>query len=306
MNSIVKNLLHTVAGIEGSPPGAYSLRIDGKSAGLFSSPSISITPKEDGTGIDVRVKPGTKDETMHLPVVIGKSGLKDVVVNDFYIGDNCENIVIIAGCGIHNDGHAASRHDGIHTFHVGKNASVTYKETHYGEGEGGGGRVLNPVTNLILDANSSLEMESVQIKGVDSTNRVTKGTLGDKSSLLVTEKIMTTGNQHARTEFVLDLDGKDSSARVVSRSVAKEQSSQEFISRISGNNACMGHTECDAIIMDEAVVKAIPEITANHLDASLIHEAAIGKIAGEQLMKLLTLGLTQEEAEAQIINGFLK
>lgn len=306
MQSETKELLFKVAGIEGAPKGAYNIRHNGLSIGRASSPNIEIVPKKDGSGIDIHIRAGTRDETVHLPVVIDNTGMTDVVYNDFYIGDDCENVTIIAGCGIHNCGHEESRHDGIHSFHVGKNAKVLYKESHYGSGSGEGGRVLNPVTNVTLDAGSTLEMESVQIEGVDSTNRVTKGTLGDNSTFLVSEKILTSGVQHARTEFVLMLDGKDSSADIISRSVAKGSSTQEFLSQITGNNACAGHSECDAIIMDNAVVRAVPEITANHIDASLIHEAAIGKIAGEQIIKLMTLGLDREEAEAQIVSGFLK
>ncbi|MCC8194856.1 MAG: SufD family Fe-S cluster assembly protein, partial [Deltaproteobacteria bacterium] len=230
----------------------------------------------------------------------------DIVTNDFYIGDGCEDILIVAGCGIHNSGCETSRHDGIHSFHIGKNARVVYKETHYGSGAEEGERVLNPVTNIYLDQGGVFEMESVQIKGVDSTYRVTRGVLDAESQLSVTEKLMTHGSQSAKTEFVLNLEGRGAKAGLVSRSVAKGNSRQEFVSRITGSNACVGHSECDAIIMDNAVVKAVPEITATHVDASLIHEAAIGKIAGEQLTKLMTLGLTEEEAEAQIINGFLK
>lgn len=306
MNDTVKNILGKIAGIHASPEGAFNIRVNGQSIGRSSSSFVSVEPKADGKGLDIRIKAGTKNETVHLPVVIDQSGLTDVVLNDFHIGEGCENVTIIAGCGVHNAGHAQSRHDGIHTFYVGKNASVLYKETHYGSGKGDGGRVLNPVTKVFLDSGGKLEMESVQIEGVDSTNRVTTGVMGEGSTFLVTEKIMTDGTQFARTEFVLSLDGKGSSANIVSRSVAKGNSAQEFISQINGNNECAGHSECDAIIMDNATVKAVPEITANHIDASLIHEAAIGKIAGEQIIKLLTLGLTREEAEAQIINGFLQ
>jgi Fe-S cluster assembly scaffold protein SufB len=306
MNDVVKDLLFKVAGIQGTPPGAFNLRIDGQGVRRADSANVSIIPKPDNKGIEVRVKAGTRGETVHIPVVIERSGLTDVVINEFFIGDNCEDVTIIAGCGIHNSGHGESRHDGIHTFHLGKNAKVKYTESHYGGGDGDGGRVLNPVTEVNLSAGSCLEMQSVQIEGVDSTNRVTRGWLGDDSTFIVTEKIMTSGKQYARTEFSLEMDGKGSSANIVSRSVAKGDSVQEFFSRINGNNECVGHSECDAIIMDKAVVKAVPEITANHIDASLIHEAAIGKIAGEQITKLLTLGLTREEAEARIVNGFLK
>jgi len=303
---IVKKLLRTVADVDEAPAGAFNFRVNGKSIGRADSANVSIIPKADGSGMEVHVKPGTKKETVHIPVAIDGSGITDVVTNEFYIGEGCEDILIVAGCGIHNSGCQTSRHDGIHTFHIGKNAHIVYKEKHYGSGSEEGGRVLNPVTNIYLGPGGSFEMESVQIKGVDSTNRETTAVLEAESQLFVTEKLMTHGSQFAKTAFELDIRGKGAKAQLVSRSVAKENSFQEFVSKITGSNECVGHSECDAIIMNNAVVRAIPEITANHVDASLIHEAAIGKIAGEQLIKLMTLGLTEEEAEAQIINGFLK
>jgi Fe-S cluster assembly scaffold protein SufB len=303
--SVVQNILKTVADLADTPKGAYNIRVDGKSVGRQSTNNIEIRPKENGQGIEIYVKPGTKGEFAHIPVVVDQSGFADLVYNDFYIGDDAD-VQIIAGCGIHNDGMHLSQHDGIHTFYVGKNAKVKYVEKHYGEGNGSGERVLNPVTVVHLEEDSFLEMETVQIEGIDSTERVTKGDLKDGAQLIIKEKLMTSGTQHAITKFEVDLNGVDCSANVMSRSVAKGDSYQEFFSRIDGNNPCAGHSECDAIIMDNACVKAIPEITANHVDASLIHEAAIGKIAGEQITKLMTLGLSQEEAEAEIVRGFLK
>ena len=305
MNPVVKDILFKVADLTDIPAGAYNIRVDGQSIGRQSSENIEITPKEDVSGIDIRIRPGTKKETVYIPVVVKSSGLSDLVYNDFYIGEDCD-VEIIAGCGIHNDGCNEARHDGIHTFYVGKNARVSYVEKHYGDGKGGGSRILNPVTQVFLDEGGYLEMETVQIEGVDSTVRVTRGKLRDNSTLIVRERLLTSGSQTARTEFEVELDGEGSKTNVISRSVAKGSSSQEFISKIDGNNACYGHSECDAIIMDNASVKAIPEISANHVEASLIHEAAIGKIAGEQLTKLMTLGLTRAEAETQIVNGFLK
>ena len=305
MDAVTEKILHTVADLSGVPTGAYNIRVNGKSIGRASSANVAITPKENGAGIDILVRPGTKGETVHIPVVIENSGYAETVYNDFVIGEDCD-IVIIAGCGIHNTGQHLSQHDGVHTFRVGKNSRVKYVEKHYGEGNGSGERVFNPVTEVFVDEAGYLEMETVQIEGVDSTKRQTFGQLADGASLVVNEKLMTSGKQTARTEFTVSLDGKGSSANIVSRSVAKGQSLQEFISKIDGNNECYGHSECDAIIMDEARVRAIPEITANHVDASLIHEAAIGKIAGEQIVKLMTLGLTREAAEAEIVNGFLK
>lgn len=305
MDKIEKNLLEQVADLHEVPAGAYNIRSNGKMAGRNTTANIDIVTKEDKQGIDIIIKPGTKNESVHIPVILSESGYQEMVYNDFYIGENCD-VTIIAGCGIHNCGVDTSKHDGIHTFHVGKNANVRYVEKHYGEGDGNGENIMNPTTVVYCDENAHLEMETTQIKGIDSTNRITKGELKEGASLEVHEKIMTHGKQYARTEFEVDLNGKDCSTNVISRSVARDTSKQEFFSKINGNAACAGHSECDAIIMDQSCVTASPQLTANHVDASLIHEAAIGKIAGEQLIKLMTLGLTEEEAEQQIISGFLK
>lgn len=304
MNATISKILDKVAGIQAPPGGAYNIRVDGASIGRSSTAAIEIRPKTDKNGIEIHVKPFTKGETVYIPVVVQESGLKDVVYNDFFISEGCD-ILIVAGCGIHNDGDDAAQHDGVHTFYIGRDARVKYVEKHYGEGGGSGERIFNPVTEVYLEPGSYMEMETVQIEGVSSTYRLTKGKLRDESSLVVKEKLMTSGSQIARTDFEIDMDGRDCSANIVSRSVAKGESTQAFYSRINGNNACAGHSECDAIIMDSASVKAVPEITANHLDASLIHEAAIGKIAGEQITKLMTLGLSEEQAEQEIVKGFL-
>jgi len=305
MDKIQSQLLEKIAGIKEAPSNAYNIRVNGGSIGSSSTPNIHISFKEDGTGIDLNIKPNTINEQVHIPVIISQSDLVETVYNDFYIGENAV-VTIIAGCGIHNCGNGLSQHDGIHTFYLGKNSKVTYIEKHYGTGDGNGQRVLNPVTNVFLEDGSYMEMDTVQIEGVDSTKRITKAEIKDNAKLVIKEKLMTHGNQYASTEFTVDLNGEKSSTNVISRSVAKDDSEQIFLSKINGNSSCMGHSECDAIIMDHARVRAIPEITANHVDASLIHEAAIGKIAGEQIIKLMTLGLTEEEAEAQIVNGFLK
>ncbi len=305
MDEIQKTLLEQIAGLHEVPQGAYNIRANGVSAARNTTANIDIIAKEDKQGIDIRIKPGTKKESVHIPVLLSQSGLTEMVYNDFYIGDDCD-ITIVAGCGIHNGGDQASRHDGIHSFFVGKNAKVRYVEKHYGSGEGTGERIMNPQTVVELGEDSYMEMETVQIRGVDSTKRSTKAKLADRATLVIKEKLMTHGKQFAETSFEVDLDGEDSGTNVISRAVAKDSSKQVFFSKINGNNKCNGHTECDAIIMDQANISAIPEITANHLEASLIHEAAIGKIAGEQIIKLMTLGLTESEAEAQIVNGFLK
>lgn len=305
MDEIQKNLLEQIAGLHQVPQGAYNIRANGTSIERNTTAHIDIITKTDKSGIDIIIKPGTKKESVHIPVLLSQTGLTEMVYNDFYIGDDCD-ITIVAGCGIHNGGDQKSQHDGIHSFFVGKNSKVRYVEKHYGSGDGTGERIMNPNTVIQLEENSYMEMETVQIKGVDSTKRSTKAKLKENSTLVIKEKIMTHGNQFAETSFEVDLDGEGSGTNVISRSVAKDDSKQVFYAKINGNNRCHGHSECDAIIMDNAKISAIPEITANHLEASLIHEAAIGKIAGEQIMKLMTLGLTEAEAEAQIINGFLK
>jgi len=305
MDKIQKELLSQIAGIHEVPEGAYSLRINGALYGKNSSENIVIEKKEDKPGIDIYIKAGTKNESLHIPVILSQTGLKELVYNDFHIGAGCD-VTIVAGCGIHNAGDEASEHSGIHAFYLDEGAKVKYIEKHYGEGDGAGENIMNPTTVAVLAKDAYMEMETAQIKGVDSTIRKTTAKLAEGATIVVKEKIMTHGKQYAETEFEVDLDGEGSGAHVVSRSVASGESKQKFISRINGNNACSGHTECDAIIMDSASVIAIPEIKANHVEASLIHEAAIGKIAGEQLVKLMTLGLTEKQAEEEIINGFLK
>lgn len=305
LSALEKQLLSTIADIETIPTGAFNIREDGKLKQRNTTANIDIVSKQDKQGIDIIVKPNTKNERVDIPVIITKTGLTDLVYNDFYIGENAD-VLIVAGCGIHNPGCQTAQHDGIHTFHVGKNAKVKYLERHYGEGDGNGENVLNPTTVIEIDEGGYLEMETTQIKGVDSTVRVTNAVLKDKATLVIREKVMTHGKQFAETNFTVDLNGEDSSAHVVSRSVAKDDSHQVFNSLVNGNNKCNGHTECDAIIMNNGTVSAIPRINANCVDASLIHEAAIGKIAGEQLVKLMSLGLTKKQAEEEIVNGFLK
>ena len=305
MDEIQKRLISEIADLHEVPEGAYNIRANSEMAGRNTTANIDIVSKEDVSGIDIRIKPGTKNESVHIPVVLSESGIKETVYNDFYIGEDSD-VVIVAGCGIHNCGNQDSQHDGVHRFFVGKNASIKYIEKHYGEGDGDGKRILNPVTEVYMEEGSSMEMEMVQIKGVDSTVRTTKAELAAGAKLLVRERLMTHGNQFAESIYTTDLNGEGASADVVSRSVAKDSSYQKFDSKIKGNAPCSGHTECDAIIMDNAKILAVPQLEANNLDAALVHEAAIGKIAGDQIVKLMTLGLSEEEAEEQIINGFLK
>ncbi len=305
LDPIQKQLLQQIAGIHEVPEGAYSLRINGQLYGKNSSENIVIEKKTDKPGIDIYIKAGTKNESVHIPVLLSQTGLTELVYNDFHIGEGAD-VTIVAGCGIHNGGSGRSEHDGIHAFYLAPGARVKYIEKHYGEGDGSGKNVMNPTTLAFLEEGAYMEMETAQIKGVDSTDRVTKAVLGKDATLVIHEKLMTHGAQTAKTTFEVDLNGENAGTHVVSRAVAKEQSRQLFISKVHGNNRCSGHTECDAIIMDAAAISAVPEISASHVDAALIHEAAIGKIAGEQLIKLMTLGLTEKEAEEQIINGFLK
>lgn len=305
MDTIQKRLLSEVADLHDVPEGAYNIRANGEMAARNTTANIDIVSKADVSGIDIRIKPGTKQESIHIPVVLSESGIKETVYNDFYIGEDAD-VVIVAGCGIDNCGVQDSQHDGIHRFYVGKGAKVKYVEKHYGSGDGSGKRILNPGTEVYMEEDSFMEMEMVQIKGVDSTVRNTKAELAAGAKLVVRERLMTHGAQQAISNYEVELSGEGAGADIVSRSVARDTSFQKFDSRIVGNVPCSGHTECDAIIMDKARILAVPSLEANDLDAALIHEAAIGKIAGEQIVKLMTLGLTEEEAEEQIINGFLK
>lgn len=305
LDAIQRNILREVADLEQMPEGAYNIRANGKMAARNTTANIDIISKEDGSGIDIRIKDNTVNESVHIPVVLSKSGLKETVFNDFYIGENCD-VTIVAGCGINNCGTGDSQHDGIHRFFVGKNSKIRYVEKHYGEGDGTGKRILNPVTEVYQEEGSYVDMEMVQIKGVDSTVRTTKAEVKAGASMVVHERLMTHGDQSAVSKYEVALNGEGSSADVISRSVARDHSEQIFEAAVIGNTVCSGHAECDAIIMDQAHVVAVPRLDANCVDAALIHEAAIGKIAGDQLVKLMTLGLTEAEAEEQIISGFLR
>ena len=305
LNEIQKRILEQVADMAKIPEGAVNIRSDGQKEYRHNTKNIQITSKTDKEGIDIHIAPFTKDEEVHIPVIVTQSGFDDLVYNDFFIGEGAQ-VNIVAGCGISNCGDCDSEHDGIHTFHVGKNAKVTYTEKHYGEGTGTGKRILNPQTILYLEEGASVTLETVQIKGVDDTKRYTKAEIGKDAEITIQEKLLTHGDQHAVSEMDVFLNGENAKTRVISRSVAQDTSSQIFYPRVEGNCACFGHVQCDAIIMGNAKVRAIPEITCNHVDASLIHEAAIGRIAGEQITKLMTLGLTAEAAEEEILKGFLR
>ena len=305
LDEIQKRLLLEVADLHKVPEGAYNIRANGESAGRVSTANIEITPKENGSGLDIRIAPGTKNESVHIPVVMTQSGLTEVVYNDFYIGEGAD-VVIVAGCGIDNCGNQDSQHDGIHRFFVGRGAKIRYVEKHYGSGDGSGKRILNPGTEVYQEENSTVEMEMVQIKGVDDTERTTTAELSAGAKLVVRERLMTHGNQRAVSTYVVNLNGEGASADVVSRSVARDDSFQKFDAKLVGSAPCSGHTECDSIIMDRGRILAVPGLEANDVDAALVHEAAIGKIAGDQIIKLMTLGLTEQEAEEQIISGFLK
>ena len=305
IDEIQKRLFREVADLHELPVGAYNLRANGELAGRNTTANVDIKTKDDKSGIDITIKPGTKHESVHIPVVLSESGIRETVYNDFFVGENCD-VLIVAGCGIDNCGTQDSQHDGIHRFYIGKNSKVKYVEKHYGSGEGTGKRLLNPVTEVYMDEGSVMEMEMVQIKGVDSTDRKTIARLDKNARLNVRERLMTHDTQSALSSYSVDLNGDSSSADIVSRSVARDSSYQRLDLRIAGNAQCSGHTECDSIIMDSGKILAVPSLEANNTEAALVHEAAIGKIAGDQLIKLMTHGLTEQEAEEQIINGFLK
>lgn len=305
MDKVDSNLLYQIANMSGAPTGAFNIRKNGALESRGSSKNIEISTKTDKSGIDIRIKPFTRGESVHIPVIITESGLDEVVYNDFFIGDYCD-VDIIAGCGIHNDGHQRSQHDGVHTFYVGKHSKVRYSEKHYGEGKGSGERIMNPKTVVFLEDGASIEMDMVQIGGVDSTKRDTEVSAGADAQVRITEKLLTTGTQFAESNMDVHLNGAGSRAEVVSRSVAQDSSRQVFHPNVEGNAACFGHVQCDSIIMGEANISSIPAIVAKNTDAQLVHEAAIGRIAGEQITKLMTLGLTEEEAEQKILNGFLQ
>ena len=305
IDEIQKRLLQEVADLHEVPEGAFNIRANGQSAARFSTANIEIEPKTDVSGLDIRIAPGTKNESVHIPVVRTQTGLTELVYNDFFIGEGAD-VTIVAGCGIDNCGPKDSEHDGIHRFYVGKGAKIRYVEKHYGSGDGSGKRILNPGTEVYQEEDSTVEMEMVQIKGVDDTERTTTAELAAGAKLVVRERLMTHGNQRAISSYVVNLNGEGATADVVSRSVARDDSYQKFDAKIIGNAPCSGHTECDSIIMDNGRILAVPGLEANDVDAALVHEAAIGKIAGDQIIKLMTLGLTEQEAEEQIINGFLK
>lgn len=305
MTQIDIDLLKEIADLHGVPEGAYNIRKNGESLDRKCTENIQIISQEDQDGILIEIAPNTVNQSVHIPVLIQESGITETVYNDFRIGENCD-VLIVAGCGISNCGHQDSEHDGVHTFHVGKNSKVKYVEKHYGSGDGEGERIMNPTTIIYLDEGAHMELDMAQIRGVDSTDRYTEIHVGDHAEAIISERLMTHGKQKADSRMEIFLDGKDSKAQIISRSVGKDQSEQIFYPCMTGNNACFGHVQCDSIIMDDSRISSIPAIRANSVDAQLVHEAAIGRIAGDQLLKLMTLGLTAEEAEERILKGFLK
>ena len=305
LNKIDKKILEAVADLHEIPQGAYNIRKNGEGIGRNTTKNIDIVTKTDKPGIDIIIKPGTTNESVHIPVILSADGLNDKVYNTFDIGEQSD-VLIVAGCGIHSGGDQGGRHDGVHDFIVRKGAKMRYVEKHYGDGVGTGKRILNPKTIIVVEEDGIAELELVQIKGVDQTKRDTKVTLHKNARLIVTERMLTNDHQEAESKIDVELVGENATAQIISRSVAQDQSKQVFYLNMLGKNSCRGHIQCDAIIMDQAVVRAVPEISAYHTDAQLIHEAAIGKIASEQILKLMSLGLTEKEAEDKILNGFLK
>lgn len=304
MNNVDIRLLKEIADLEGTPKGAYNIRKNGQLDSRKTTANIDIVTKEDKPVIDIHIKPGTKHQSVHIPVLLTETGLDDLVYNDFFIGPDCD-VVIVAGCGIHNEGSETSKHDGVHTFYVGENSKVHYVEKHYGEGEGTGERIMNPQTIVYLEKGASIQLDTTQLRGVDSTRRYTKVVVKEDAEGFINEKLLTHGKQKAESEMDVILAGPNAKGRVVSRSVAQDESQQIFYPRMIGDAAGFGHVQCDSILMGNSKIQSIPAITANHPDAQLIHEAAIGRIAGDQILKLMTLGLTEEEAEEEILRGFL-
>ena len=305
MNKITETLLGIVSDWKGGFTGAFNIREDGACAGRQSSQNIKIDSKKDAPGLVIHVLPGTKGETVYIPACVTHGDVDDLVYNDFYIGEGAD-VIVTAGCGVHTDSEEEARHNGIHRFFLDRGAHVVYREKHVGTGSGTGAKRIDPVTDITLAEDATLEMDTIQLGGVDSTVRTTRATLAARARLLIRERLLTDGDEQARTEFEVDIDGEDAGVDLISRSVAKGRSHQEYHSVIRGNNRCTGHSECDAILVGSGTVNAAPELWAGHTDAALIHEAAIGKIAGEQILKLRTLGLTEQEAEEKIIAGFLK
>lgn len=305
MNKITEKLLEVIADWTGSFSGAFNIREDGQCVGRQSSPFVQIESMAGGAGMQIRILPGCKGETVYIPACVTKSDVTDLVYNDFYVADGCD-VTIVAGCGVHNDGEGEAKHNGIHRFFIGKGAHVLYKEKHVGIGEGSGAKRIDPITDIHLEEDAVMEMDTTQISGVDSTVRTTNANLAARAKLIIHERLMTDGDETAKTDFTVNMNGDDAGVDLISRSVAKDRSHQEYRSIIRGNTRCTGHSECDAILVGNGTVSAAPELFAGHIDAALIHEAAIGKIAGEQILKLQTLGLTEEEAEQKIIDGFLR
>lgn len=305
MNKVTEALLKKVSDWKGDFKGAYNIRENGQCAGRRSSENIRIENKTDGPGLVIHISSAAQGETVYIPACVTRGNVSDLVYNDFYVGEGAD-VTIVAGCGVHTDNEGEAEHDGIHRFFLEKGAHVLYREKHVGTGSGTGLKKINPVTDMELKENAVMEMDTIQLGGVDDTKRVTKAVLGEGARLVIHERILTDGEERANTDFEVSMDGEDSAVDLISRSVAKDNSYQEYHSRIKGNCRCTGHSECDAILIGNGKVNAAPELFAGDLDASLIHEAAIGKIAGEQIIKLRTLGLTEQEAEEKILDGFLQ
>ena len=304
MDKLDFTLLKEIALMDSIPTGAYNIRKNGESAGRFSTDNIRIENKTDKPGIDINIKSGTKGETVHIPVIITDTGYAETVYNDFFIGDDCD-VTIMAGCGIHNCGDGESRHDGVHTFYIGNNSVVRYAERHYGDGAGNGERIMNPETIVYAGEGSTIQMDTTQIRGIDSTYRKTTIVLAKDANAIINEKLLTHGKQYAESDMDLVLNGENANGRIISRSVGQDESKQVFRPCVTGKAKCFGHIRCDSILMGKATISSVPAVAAEHPEANLIHEAAIGRIAGDQLIKLMTLGLTEEEAEEKILEGFL-
>jgi len=300
-----KKLLSKITDYEIDKDTAHNIRENGVSISRYETSNIKIKNKGDKQGIDIFIEKNTIDEFVHIPVLINITDYEETVYNDFYVGDNSD-ITIVAGCGIHNDCETKSVHNGIHTFHIGKNATVKYIEKHYADGNMENNKFINTDTVINQEINSSFTIETAQISGIDFSKRNTIADLNKNCSLVIKETLMSDDKEKIETNFEIKLNGIDSKADIASKSVVRGNSSQKFISIVEGNTKCFAHVSCDAIIMEKGVVRSTPQIIANSSEAEISHEAVIGKIAGDQIKKLMTLGASEKEAENKILEGFLK
>ena len=283
---------------------AMNIREDAQTCQRRNSENVIITGLKDNTGLKIHVLSSAKGEEVFIPAIVTKSNITDEVRNDFYIDSGAE-VIIQAGCALHTDGNGESTHNGNHHFYIGEGAKVTYNEKHFGEGTNAK-KTISPSNVIVLEKNAYLKMDTIQTDGVSYTNRTTKATVKAGARLEINERIQTQNDQQSISNIDIDAIGDGASIDIVSRSVAKDDSVQTLKTNITANSVCTGHSECDTILVGNGKATSIPALVANNPKASLVHEAAIGRISQQQIEKLQTLGLDEEEAEHYIIKGFLR